>query len=102
MEFLENKKRQEDDAQFPDEVDVPFDKPARQRFARYRGVKNFSTSYWDPKESLPPSYSRIFQLANYAQSAKWSKKINMASPLVPKGSFVTIILQGVPVAAQGV
>lgn len=51
---------------FPDEVDVPTDQPARVRFARYRGLKSLRTSAWDPKESLPSDYARLFQFHDFA------------------------------------
>lgn len=51
-----------EDARFPDEVDTPSDRSARQRFARFRALKSFRTSPWDPKESLPKDYARIFQV----------------------------------------
>lgn len=51
-----------EDSRFPDEVDTPADRSARERFARFRALKSFRTSPWDPKESLPKDYARIFQV----------------------------------------
>ncbi len=68
------KEMQDDDVKFPDEVDTPLDMPARVRFAKYRGLKSFRSSPWDPKESLPADYARIFQLANFTLSQKRATK----------------------------
>lgn len=47
------KKLEDDELEFPDEVQTPDDLPARERFARYRALKSFRTSPWNPYESLP-------------------------------------------------
>jgi len=56
--------------EFPDEVDTPLDIPARVRFQRYRGLKSFRTSPWDPKEALPPSYARIFAIPHFKRTQR--------------------------------
>ncbi len=55
-----------EDTRFPDEVDTPADRSARERFARFRALKSFRTSPWDPKESLPKDYARIFQVNHHS------------------------------------
>uniref|UniRef100_K3W7F2 Bms1-type G domain-containing protein n=1 Tax=Globisporangium ultimum (strain ATCC 200006 / CBS 805.95 / DAOM BR144) TaxID=431595 RepID=K3W7F2_GLOUD len=64
-ELKEKRKQERENMTFPDEVDVPTDSSARVRFARYRGLKSLRTSAWDPKESLPADYSRLFQFEDF-------------------------------------
>ncbi len=58
-------KDKEDEMMFPDEVEVKEDENARDRFARYRSLKSFRKSYWDPKENLPDSYATIYHFSSF-------------------------------------
>ena len=59
-----------EDLDYPDEVEVPPDTPARTRFQKYRGLKSFRTSAWDAKEGLPKVYSRVFAFQNGQRALK--------------------------------
>ena len=61
----QRKKAKEEELEFPDEVQVDEDVNARERFARYRSLKSFRKSYWDPKENLPESYASIFHFSSF-------------------------------------
>lgn len=90
------------DEEYPDEVDTPTDVPARQRFAKYRGLKSFRTSSWDPKESLPQEYARIFAFDNFARTYKHAlaraKEVDSESSdsCVSVGAYVRLHIKGVP------
>ncbi|XP_076948564.1 uncharacterized protein LOC143620853 [Bidens hawaiensis] len=92
-----------EDEEFPDEVDAPVDIPARKRFAKYRGLKSFRTSSWDPKESLPQEYARIFAFDNFTRTQKHvlSKARDMeqgsSDECVLANSYVALYINEVPV-----
>ncbi|KAK4854055.1 hypothetical protein QYF36_018336 [Acer negundo] len=108
MEQLEDeikkiKEAHAEDEEYPDEVDTPIDVPARKRFAKYRGLKSFRTSSWDPKESLPPEYARIFAFDNFARTQKHVLKKALeieqgnSDDCVPASSYVRLHIKEVPV-----
>ncbi|NXP38589.1 TSR1 protein, partial [Leiothrix lutea] len=46
------------------------DLPGFPLFQKYRGLKSFRTSPWDPKENLPRDYARIFQFQDFSRTRK--------------------------------
>nr|XP_022302874.1 pre-rRNA-processing protein TSR1 homolog isoform X1 [Crassostrea virginica] len=110
--MLEKIKEERNHVMFPDEIDTPRGKDARDRFQRYRGLKSFRTSPWDPKENLPADYARIFQFKDFRRTKKrvfkdveeggvlsgWYIQIHIAD--VPK-EFMTSYKPGMPVVIFG-
>ncbi|XP_019611022.2 pre-rRNA-processing protein TSR1 homolog [Rhinolophus sinicus] len=98
--LLEKYKQERLEEMFPDEVDTPRDVAARIRFQKYRGLKSFRTSPWDPKENLPQDYARIFQFQNFTNTRKRifkeieEKEIEGAEV----GWYVTLHVSAVPVS----
>ncbi|KAI9011127.1 hypothetical protein BC832DRAFT_619418 [Gaertneriomyces semiglobifer] len=94
-QYLAKQAAERSDLEFPDEVDTPKDVPARIRFQKYRGLKSFRTSPWDPYENLPVDYSRIFQFQNFKRT-----KTKVFSTLdeegVAPGTRVTVYIADVP------
>uniref|UniRef100_A0A146LG16 Pre-rRNA-processing protein TSR1 homolog n=1 Tax=Lygus hesperus TaxID=30085 RepID=A0A146LG16_LYGHE len=86
--------RAKEDALFPDEVDTPRDIPAKTRFIKYRGLKSFRTTPWDPKENLPADYARIFQFQNFKRmkAAVLSEERTGAET----GWYITVHIKNVP------
>ncbi|TFK53482.1 DUF663-domain-containing protein [Heliocybe sulcata] len=88
---------EKDELQFPDEIDTPLDIPARTRFQRYRGLRSFRTSPWDPYENLPREYARIFQFEDYKRTERnVRRKAEEEVATVHPGVRVTVHLKNVP------
>lgn len=86
----------EDELQFPDEIETPLNTPARKRFARYRGLKSFRSSRWDPKEQLPAEYSRLFGFGNFRRATRKAMTCDKNSIGAGVGDFVRVIVKGIP------
>ncbi|KAG8141163.1 hypothetical protein E2320_006820 [Naja naja] len=98
--MLEKYRQERQEEMFPDEVDTPRDVPARVRFQKFRGLKSFRTSPWDPKENLPRDYARIFQFQDFSRTKKHIfrqlEKEQVDGAQV--GWYVTVHLCNVPVS----
>merc|ERR1719284_1519959 len=102
LKYLEERKeRQQDDARFPDEVDTPLEKPARTRFARFRGLRSFRTSPWHPQENLPVEYAKIYQFQDWPalqrhvlreQAAAFEADEELLAEHAPPGAYVRLTL----------
>jgi len=66
----QRRKQQEEHQEFPDEVEVDEEGKASERFARYRSLKSFRKSYWDPKENLPETYSSIYHFSCFKSTQR--------------------------------
>lgn len=89
--------RAREDLEFPDEVDTPLNIPARQRFARYKGLASLRTSTWDAYEELPAEYSRIFQFDDW-ERVKRAVEGKARVEGVGMGRRIAIEIEDVPIA----
>ncbi|GFY72718.1 pre-rRNA-processing protein TSR1 homolog [Trichonephila inaurata madagascariensis] len=79
---------------FPDEQDTPVDVKAYVRYQKYRGLKNFRSSPWDPMENLPLDYARIYRFQNFRQTKK--KVLKSEKEGVEPGEYVNVYINDVP------
>ncbi|KAM4842894.1 pre-rRNA-processing protein TSR1 homolog [Thomomys bottae] len=98
--MLEKYKQERLEEMFPDEMDTPRDVDARIRFQKYRGLRSFRTSPWDPKENLPQDYARIFQFQNFTNTRKriFKEIEENEAEGAEVGWYVTLHVSEVPVS----
>ncbi|KAF8454611.1 hypothetical protein BGX38DRAFT_280271 [Terfezia claveryi] len=67
--FRSRQKDAAEDFEFPDEIELPPNVLARERLARYRGLKSLRSSKWETAPDLPHQpalWDRLAQIQNYA------------------------------------
>ncbi|GAB1204923.1 hypothetical protein APSETT445_003587 [Aspergillus pseudonomiae] len=65
------RKEAKEDLEFPDEIELHPNVLARERLARFRGLKNFKTSPWETREDRPhepEDWRRLLQIIDYKGS----------------------------------
>jgi pre-rRNA-processing protein TSR1 len=80
--------------QFADEVDTPFDIPARERFRKYRGLASLKQGSWDPLENLPKEYGNIYSFENPRYLYKLAVRKAHEEGQKISGMYVKITLKG--------
>lgn len=84
--------------EFPDEIELPPQVLARERLARYRGLKSLRTSRWQTDEDRPhqpAEWDRLLHVPNYAAARSQATREALVGG-VPLGSRVQIHLRNVP------
>ncbi|KAI1354321.1 hypothetical protein F5Y01DRAFT_273758 [Xylaria sp. FL0043] len=99
-----NRKRDEaeEDKEFPDEIELHPHVLARERLAKYRGLKSLRTSPWNKEEDVPyqpEEWSRLLQISDYQSSRNRALREALVGG-VPAGTRVHVHLKGVPTDLQ--
>ncbi|RHZ43133.1 small subunit rRNA maturation protein TSR1 [Aspergillus thermomutatus] len=92
------RKEASDDLEFPDEIELHPNVLARERLARFRGLKNFKTSAWETAEDRPhepEDWRRLLQIVDYKGSKNRTLREALVGGVNP-GVRVDVHLRGVP------
>ena len=94
----QRKNAADEDLEFPDEIELHPNVLARERLARYRGLKSLRTSTWDEAEDKafqPENWSRLLQVPDYKRSKTHAVNDALADG-IESGNRVRIYLRNVP------
>jgi pre-rRNA-processing protein TSR1 len=101
-EFRKARKEAEEDLEFPDEIELHPNVLARERLAKYRGLKSLRTSEWNAEADAPyqPSdYPRLLKIADYKKSRNAALREALGGG-VPPGTRVEVEILNVPASLQ--
>lgn len=91
-----------EDLEFPDEIELHPNVLARERLARYRGLKSLRTSRWETSEDRahePEEWSRLLQVPDYKRAKKQVDNDALFGGVQP-GKRVHVHLRNVPLSLQ--
>ncbi|KAK7204744.1 hypothetical protein BZA70DRAFT_279906 [Myxozyma melibiosi] len=89
------REREREELEFPDEVELSPEMSAKERFARYRGLRNLRTSPWDADETdarTPEDWNRLARFQNFRASRNRALKEAGANG-VPTGTRVIMYIR---------
>ncbi len=98
----QRKNEAEEDLEFPDEIELHPNVLARERLARYRGLKSLKTSHWETGEDKahePEEWNRLLQVPDYKSAKKQALRETIAGGVQP-GKRVNVYLRNVPLNLQ--
>ncbi|KAI7787226.1 hypothetical protein LA080_000563 [Diaporthe eres] len=87
----------EEDLEFPDEIELHPNVLARERLARYRGLKSLRSSPWEQDEDRahePEEWRRLLQVQNYQASRNSARNEALVGGVQP-GTRVHVHIKGV-------
>ena len=92
----------EEDLEFPDEIELHPNVLARERLARYSGLKSLKTSHWEigeDKAHEPEEWNRLLQIPDYKSAKKQALRETIVGGVQP-GKRVNVHLRNVPLKLQ--
>ncbi|KAK4140881.1 uncharacterized protein C8A04DRAFT_39515 [Dichotomopilus funicola] len=101
--FRKNKRTEaEDDLEFPDEIELHPGVLARERLAKYRGLKSLRSSPWMENEDRayePEEWQRLLRVPDYQGSRNRLAREALVGGVAP-GTRVHVYIKNVPVSIQ--
>jgi len=102
-EYRKSRKTEEDeDLEFPDEIELHPNVNARERLIRYRGLKSLRNSTWETEEDRPyepEEWQRLLDISDYKRTATKFMREAWAGGVKP-GTRVSVHIRGVPLQFQ--
>lgn len=92
----------EEDAEFPDEIELHPRVLARERLSRYRGLKSLRTSKWEEEEDKahePEDWRRLLKIQNYNSARSQAAREALVGG-VSVGTRVHIHLRNIPLSVR--
>ena len=92
----------EEDLEFPDEIELHPNVLARERLARYRGLKSLKTSHWETSEDRayePEDWNRLLKVPNYKMAKKQADNDALVGG-IQAGKRVNVHLRNVRLTLQ--